>query len=279
MSLDRMNGMDRIRLDLEALEARLLLSANDPLQMLPDAFFVPVEAQQEEQALQDMMAPGSPDGQRPYGAQMGDTSEYMIGDVYVTAVLLESDGSIDPQTEDWTSTEIGQVEGEIQEGLSWWGRMYDLATSVGDLSFQIDFTYADNPVQTAYEPINHPYTDQDLWIDGFLDAVDHNSAAPSSPIWTSGTTTSAWPTTRTGPSPSSSSTRPTTPTTIFSGGKFAYAYIGGPFAVMTYGNDNWGISNVGQVLAHETGHIFYALDKYPAPTPTPNTAATTTRRT
>ena len=41
-----------------------------------------------------------------------------------------------------------------------------------------------------------------------------------------------------------------------------YAYLGGPFVVMTYDNDNYGIFNMDAVTAHETGHIFYAEDQY-----------------
>ncbi len=31
---------------------------------------------------------------------------------------------------------------------------------------------------------------------------------------------------------------------------------------MTYDNDGWGISAMDQVMAHETGHIFWATDEY-----------------
>lgn len=44
----------------------------------------------------------------------------MLGDVWVTVVLLESDGSIDPQTENWSAGWITEVKNEIQEGLDWW---------------------------------------------------------------------------------------------------------------------------------------------------------------
>jgi len=49
---------------------------------------------------------------------------------------------------------------------------------------------------------------------------------------------------------------------MFSHGYFAYAYVGGPFVDMTYNNDGYGIQNMDAVFAHETGHIFYALDEY-----------------
>ena len=48
----------------------------------------------------------------------------------------------------------------------------------------------------------------------------------------------------------------------FADGYFAYAYIGGPFMVMTYDNNGWGIDDMDVVTAHETGHIFMAGDQY-----------------
>jgi hypothetical protein len=52
------------------------------------------------------------------------------------------------------------------------------------------------------------------------------------------------------------------PDNRFSDGYFSYAYLGGPFMVMTYGNGNYGPHNMRAVAAHEIGHIFYALDQY-----------------
>ena len=37
---------------------------------------------------------------------------------------------------------------------------------------------------------------------------------------------------------------------------FAYSYLGGPFLVMTYDNNGYGISDMDYACAHETGHIF-----------------------
>jgi hypothetical protein len=50
----------------------------------------------------------------------------------------------------------------------------------------------------------------------------------------------------------------------FSDGWFAYAYLGGPFFVMTYDNGGWGPNHMDAIAAHEMGHIFYALDQYSA---------------
>jgi hypothetical protein len=48
----------------------------------------------------------------------------------------------------------------------------------------------------------------------------------------------------------------------FSDGYFAYAFLGGPFFVMTYGNSGYGPEYMDAVAAHEMGHIFFALDQY-----------------
>lgn len=49
---------------------------------------------------------------------------------------------------------------------------------------------------------------------------------------------------------------------MFSDNWFAYAWLGGPHLVMTYDNDNWGVSSMDVVTRHEASHIFYALDEY-----------------
>jgi hypothetical protein len=45
----------------------------------------------------------------PFGATPEDTGEFMLGRVGVTVVLLESNGQIDPSTEDWTITHRNEV--------------------------------------------------------------------------------------------------------------------------------------------------------------------------
>lgn len=46
---------------------------------------------------------------------------------------------------------------------------------------------------------------------------------------------------------------------------FAYASaLGGPYLVMDYANDGWGVENIDRVFAHETGHVFCAPDEYGA---------------
>lgn len=113
----------------------------------------------------------------PFGAEPADGSEYMLGDVYVTVVFLESDGTIDPNLENWTAVQKEDVKQKVRDGLAWWEELLALQSSTHSLNFIIDFTHADSPVATPYEPLTRPSTDENLWTDSFLDAVGFNTPA------------------------------------------------------------------------------------------------------
>ena len=190
-----------------------------------------------------------------------ETSEYLIRSVAVAVVFLESNGSIDASTENWTPLEETQVMGEIQTALNWW--------SVQNPSASVTFKLAVNySVPTSYEPINRRggsaavNGEESLWIrqamnylgyagsDYFSQVRDFINARRSS----AGTN---WAFAMFIVDSSSDFDG------RFSDGVYsAYAYFGGPFLVMTYDNDGWGINAMDQVAAHEMGHIFYATDEY-----------------
>lgn len=85
-----------------------------------------------------------------------ETSEYMIGRVAVGVIFMESNGTKDPNTENWTSSEESSVTSKIQAGLDWWSRQNPGA----NVSFIFDFHYR---VPTSYEPINRQIIDLSLW--------------------------------------------------------------------------------------------------------------------
>ncbi len=200
----------------------------------------------------------------PFGANWQNNSVFMLGDVAVDVVLLESNGSVDAETEDWDTSRIDQVKAEIVEGLDWW--VQTLSTSFSDkhhLEFHVDFSHADQPVPTGYEPINRPQSDQDLWIQDYLNYVQADDVGSyfsdmlnynNDRRLEAGTD---WATTIFVVDSEADQNGK------FSDNYFAYAYLGGPFMVMTYDNNGWGISRMSHVTAHEMGHIFYALDEYP----------------
>lgn len=196
---------------------------------------------------------------RPYGAGFWDTSEYFIGDITVGIVFLESNGVIDPNTEDWTWTEENNVQSEIFDGLNWWANR--------DPRAKLSFTYNIYlGVPTKYEPISHPQSQEYLWINDAMTYLEYLGY----PTYTSYFDNvhsfnnylrdfrhTDWAYTFFIVDSSNDIDG------RFADGQYsAYAYLGGPFVVMTYDNDGYGIDNMDYVAAHETGHIFYATDEY-----------------
>lgn len=188
-----------------------------------------------------------------------ETSEYFIGSVAVGIVFLESNGTIDPQTENWTSTEESQVISEIKAGLSWWTGQNPL----GNMSFAYDIHYR---VPTSYEPINRNTTDQGLWISEAMTYLGYTGYVGYKYRWLLQAVDyvndlryklgTDWAFAIFVVDSSNDADG------CFEDKWCAYAYLGGPFQVMTYDNNDWGIDRMDRVCAHETGHIFFATDEY-----------------
>ncbi len=109
----------------KAAEAGLIsTNATNPGPILGDMLFVPENATSRRNGKLSIQSANMiselPVQTIPYGAGFYDTSEYMIGDVAVGIILLESNGVIDPNSESWTSAEESNVVSEIQAGLNWW---------------------------------------------------------------------------------------------------------------------------------------------------------------
>jgi hypothetical protein len=96
---------------------------------------------------------------QPFGALPDDTGEFMLGDVYVTVVFMESSAvtsSKNNNSETWTAGAIAATKQKIREGLQWWEDMLAMRTSRHELNFQIDFTHADAPVTTSFLRLSEP---------------------------------------------------------------------------------------------------------------------------
>ncbi len=225
----------------------------------------------------------------PFGSVPQDTGEYMLGDVLVTVVLFESDGTTDVSSEDWnelvrdqngavvldefgrtTSVNgpnlIEQAKDRVRGGLTWWEDTlsefyrsnYTNQAQVHSLNFQYDFQHAHNPIATGYEPIARRSNDYAFWVDDFLDAVGYNTFAS---IDTDIRTFNHDQRVKSGADWAY---------TIFvvndqndldgrfaPGGSFsrAFAFSGGRFLISPAGRP-------ASTFAHETGHIFWARDEY-----------------
>ena len=198
----------------------------------------------------------------PFGAGSQDTAEFLLGDVSVNVVFLESNGAIDEDTEQWTPELAEGVKANIEAGLDWWSDTLDQFSDVHELNFHVDYTFADEPVEISYEPISRGSQDFVLWIEEFFRAVD---VAPS-PGFTREIRTfnhqqrlqhdTNWsftifvvnaendPNDRFGDANANG--------TVFSR---AFAYPGGQFIVMPH-------TRPGGTVAHEVGHMFWAFDEY-----------------
>ncbi|MEK6946983.1 MAG: thrombospondin type 3 repeat-containing protein, partial [Nanoarchaeota archaeon] len=232
---------------------------NEPGPILNDAL-IPLDRKQKDNLTIGTIDQAQPFNniEKPSQAPPSDTetSEYMYGDVLASIILLESNGSFDTSTENWTTTEETNVDNEIANGLIWWRAR---RPSNVNLTFWV---YANHyKIPTKYESINRPQSDEGLWIGETMDYLGVSSGNYFSRVRKYADTirdanNMNWAFTIFVVDSSNDVDGK------FSDGYFAYAYLGGPFLVMTYKNGGYGIDNMDAVTAHETGHIFRALDQY-----------------
>ena len=194
----------------------------------------------------------------PANRTSDDTSEYLMGRIWVNVVLPASAGAV--STEFWTLQEIADIKREMAEGVAWW------TTTLPDahLSFTFDWSFADNPVATTLEPILQTPENDYLWINDMLAVLAPGTTGTTDERLRAYTdltrraTNSDWAYTVFVADDTNDADH------MFAGGSgfFAYATLGGPGVVMTYNNDGWGIDDMALVFAHETAHMFYTLDEY-----------------
>ena len=113
----------------------------------------------------------------PYGALPQDTGEYMLGKIAVTPVLLESNGQVDANTENWTPTLIQSALQTVEKGVDWWVDLLAKQNTKHSLEFVLNTTYATNPAPTRYEPISRPSNDYGLWVQEFLVGAGFSSSS------------------------------------------------------------------------------------------------------
>ncbi|MBN2600075.1 MAG: hypothetical protein JXA75_06000 [Candidatus Thermoplasmatota archaeon] len=202
-----------------------------------------------------------------------DLTEYMIGRVAIGIIFLESDGSVDPNTEDWTQQEkdaalgtLGLAGGYLQ-WVSWFNSE--------NMNYHVLNIYAEiNTITVGYEPITHPSgVTNDYWEKLYV-AEALGKMGYSTGDWMQrnrdylnylrdtietlpGYYGTEWAFTVFLVDNSNDADG------LFSDGYHAYAYLGGPFTVCPHlvpgGPPGPTLNNV---FAHEMGHIFYATDEY-----------------
>ena len=226
-------------------------------------------------------------------AASGETAAFAAGKVAVAVVFVESDGTLDPSTEDWSRRDPGtpgnrraNVLAKVQAACTWWNERSP------DQSLEVFLPAAGEygaprTSTTKYEAISRPISqfDKDYrlsdagwrWqIMGKLgyshDRVDDSPLPERAYADRVRRATGAdWAfvlyvvdSLRDADG-------------MFRDGAIAYtADLYGPYTVLTYDNDGYRFRNFDAVLAHEMGHVFGALDEYAPPRPGyPSTGALT----
>jgi hypothetical protein len=265
------NTVELAQMDIYGAEARRIAAVWNSLQQTEAEPQMGQLATQQHQLHQDaFVAPDLPDpGDDDFSVSSVSvtpgyyqTSEFMAGSIAVGIVLVESDGTVEPSTENWTEDERQQVFSEIVNATNWWAELNPAA----NLSFVYDDHFT-TPLPTGVEPINHKAIDywgdvsQSDWIGDAMrglgyDRVDIFSQVRDYNNELRDTVGTDWAFTIFVVDSSADADNK------FTDGYFAYAYLGGPFMVMTSGNNGYGAANMDAVAAHEMGHIFWALDQY-----------------
>ncbi|HEX9373884.1 MAG TPA: hypothetical protein VF897_22925 [Roseiflexaceae bacterium] len=182
-------------------------------------------------------------------------SAFLAGRVAVQVIFVESDGSKEPSTKNWSSAQLTAVQTQVAAALEWWRARLPNARLSFDLTSKI--------VASGYEPITHRLETEGAWIG---DALTHLGLSGSSYFEQAYAADESlrqsqhadWATTIFVANSAG------VPGGQFADGHFAYAYVGGPFLVVTSDAGPYGIGQMPQVVAHEFGHIFGALDQYAA---------------
>lgn len=182
-------------------------------------------------------------------------SSHLVGTVAVGVIFPDSFGGTEPSTEDWTGLEIPTALNEIIDGLHWWASVEPRA----DLTFILE----ERRLLTPYEPINRPAgagQGEHVWINGLMSQLGFGGGFNGVRAYVHDLRQrlgADWGTSIFLVDSSNDADN------AFPGGRlYAFTYIGGPYIIATNGNGAWGRENLDATIAHELGHVFYALDEY-----------------
>ncbi|MCH8921828.1 MAG: hypothetical protein IIA67_01630, partial [Planctomycetes bacterium] len=197
----------------------------------------------------------------PFQAQPKDQSAYALGSFQLNVIFVESDGTIDVDRENWNAGQISTVKTEIAQATSFWEQQSADFHPAARLTVDINYVNDAVPITTGYEPISRAHTEDGLWINQALSTLGYNSPSKFENTrrfnhdqrLAAGTN---WASTLFVVNDLAD------PDHKFSDGWFAYAFHGGPYAVLTYENNGWGAASFNRILSHETAHLFFALDEH-----------------
>ena len=197
----------------------------------------------------------------PFGATPMDQSAFALGSHTLNVVFVESDGTIDVDTEDWSAAQISAVQSEVAQATEFWENETSGYHPNARLSINVNYVNDAVPVNTGYEPINQPHTQDGLWINEVMGTLGYDAQDKHTNVRQFNQDVridqqTHWASTLFVVNDLND------PDNLFTDHFFAYSNLGGPYLVVTYDNNGWGISRFDQVLAHEYGHSFFALDEH-----------------
>lgn len=202
------------------------------------------------------------------------TSAYMYGDVFVSVILPESNGSIDLKIEDWSQEEESRIDTAVADALNWWVAASNTYGRLNGYKSQLTFwTYPQHyKIPTSYEPSRNPEIgDEGKWINEIMDDLGvpeeidaisrvrsyNNLLRTDSPLLKN----------RTGVQNDWAFVIFVIDVSKIETTFRSHAYLGGPYQVDYLGlkDDEYNVvrtEGFKRTIVHETGHTFGALDQY-----------------
>jgi hypothetical protein len=193
-----------------------------------------------------------------YGTRWEDLSEFLVGRVGVGVLFPESDGSLDPNLYDWTPALRDSVVRSAVRGYAAWSA-FAAARGI-PLSFHLEIHPS---IPTRYEPILHPVSQEEVWIEEMLRTLvgyrgDPFAMAQEVANGVRGRLATQWACLVIAVQNDSSSTG------TFPDGLISHARLGGPWFVTPVNNLRSTAATLDFYMQHELAHAFWALDEFPA---------------
>jgi parallel beta-helix repeat protein len=194
-----------------------------------------------------------------------EVTEYAMGSVKVGVIFVESNGTIDSETENWSVARMSIAKSEIQDGLNWWAGQEPNAS--------LTFSMVDLGIKnTSYEPIQNIHTNESMWVNEIMADLGYSTGTflervkgYSNQLRSSYNTDWAFTILVVDSDNDTDSFPGCYSDATFANQWCAWAYMEYGYFTMTYDNDGWGVTRMNNVTAHETGHMFYATDEYTIP--------------
>lgn len=186
----------------------------------------------------------------PYGAQVRDQSAFALGSMQWNVFFVQQNGS---PAESWTGAELANLQTEIDQAATYWEGLTSGFHENAQLSINVNYQNGLTPTIVNSNPLANR---REEWINDVMNPLGYNSNSRFSNVRNYNHDQRV-----------NAGTHWTASIFIMDNvstdqDRYAYAYHGGPYTILTHNAANWQPRNFSMVLAHEMGHIFFAHDEY-----------------